>query len=259
MRLFLFITDLDFVRTVVMAASLSRSGYRIWAIDDVVYGPVDLATLRGWVQEERITRQTWIFDQEKDGWQKAEMMPELQTCFQAPADPAATHSTTSDSAPLVPGIKPGMLRRVKIFAAMTDQQLGRFVQFMEVLQVRQWVEVVKQGSHGDAMYLVLEGEVRVRMMIAGKETILVTLPAGEFFGEISLFDQGPRSADVISNQDSVLLKISASAFQKLLQQIPDISAPFLLAVGKTLAARIRAADKRYRDSINFARAANASW
>jgi cAMP-binding proteins - catabolite gene activator and regulatory subunit of cAMP-dependent protein kinases len=242
-----------------MPVSLIKSSYRIWAIDDVIYGPVDLSILRGWVQEERITPQTWIFDQEKDCWYKAEMMPELQVCFQAKADPGATHSTMSDSAPLVPGIKPGMLRRVKIFAGMTDQELGRFVQFMEVLQIRQWTEIVKQGSHGDAMYLVLEGEVRVRMMIAGKETILVTLPAGEFFGEISLFDQGARSADVIANQNSVLLKISASAFQKLIQHVPAISAPFLLAVGKTLAARIRADDKRYRDSINFARAANASW
>ena len=242
-----------------MPASLIKSGYRIWAVDDVVYGPVDLRTLGGWIEEERVTPQTWIFDQGKDLWQKAERMPELQKYFRTKTDAGASRSPTSDSTPLVPGIKPGMLRRVKIFADMPDQELGRFVQFMEVLQVRQWTEIVKQGSPGDAMYLVLEGEVRVRMMIAGKETILVTLPAGEFFGEISLFDQGARSADVIANQDSVLLKISASAFQRLLQHVPDISAPFLLAVGKTLAARIRADDKRYRDSISFARAANASW
>ena len=242
-----------------MAASVSKSAFRIWAVDDAVYGPVDLSTLGGWIQEERVTPQTWIFDERSDSWQQAEVMPELQTYFQAKTDGGSPHSGTSDTTPLVPGIKPGMLRRVKIFADMTDQQLGRFVQYMEVLRIRQWTEIVKQGSPGEAMYLVLEGEVRVRLIIAGKETILVTLPAGEFFGEISLFDHAPRSADVIANQDSVLLKISADAFQKLLQQVPDISSPFLLAMGKTLAARIRADDKRYRDSISFARAANASW
>jgi CRP-like cAMP-binding protein len=148
-----------------------------------------------------------------------------------------------------------MLRRVKIFADLSDQQLERFVQFMEVRPVRQWTEIVKQGEHGDAMYLVLEGELRVRMMIAGKETILVTLNAGEFFGEISLFDHGPRSADVVANQDSVLLKVSAAGFQKLLTDAPDLAAPFLFSMGKTLTARIRADNKRYRDSINFARTA----
>ncbi|HYV30079.1 MAG TPA: cyclic nucleotide-binding domain-containing protein, partial [Candidatus Binatia bacterium] len=123
--------------------------------------------------------------------------------------------------------------------------------------VKQWTEIVGQGQHGDAMYLVLEGELRVRLMIGGKETILVTLSAGEFFGEISLFDHGPRSADVVANTDSLLLKIPASKFEKLLTQAPDLAAPFLFAMAKTLTARIRADNKRYRDSIHLARAAGA--
>jgi CRP-like cAMP-binding protein len=164
---------------------------------------------------------------------------------------AANSSDTSTFAK-----KPGTLRRIKIFADFTDEQLERFVQFMEVLRVKQWTEIVKQGQHGDAMYLVIEGELRVRMMIGGKESILVTLGMGEFFGEISLFDHGPRSADVVANHDGLLLKISAEAFDRLLKEAPDLAAPFLFAMGKTLTARIRADNKRYRDSINIARAAS---
>ena len=157
----------------------------------------------------------------------------------------------------IAGLKPGSLRRVKILAEMSDDQLERFVTFMEVEAVKQWTELVKQGQHGDAMYFVLEGEWRVRMMIAGKETILETLSAGEFFGEISLFDHGPRSADVIANTDSVLLKISAKKFQKLISDAPDLAAPFLVAMGKTRTARIRADNKRYRAPVTFARTAGA--
>src|SRR5216117_1563584 len=130
------------------------------------------------------------------------------------------------------GIKPGSLRRVKIFADFAEDQLERFVKFMEVEQVKQWTEIVGQGHHGDAMYLVLEGELRVRLMIGGKETILVTLSAGEFFGEISLFDHGPRSADVVANTDTLLLKISAEAFDNLAKAAPEIATPFLLAIGR---------------------------
>ena len=107
------------------------------------------------------------------------------------------------------------------------------------------------------MYLILDGELRVRMMLGGKETILTTLGIGEFFGEISLFDHGPRSADVVANKDSTLLKISAAAFENLTQQAPELAAPFLIAVGKTLAARIRADNKRFGDSLAFARAAGS--
>jgi hypothetical protein len=240
-----------------MEVEQTKSGYKIWAIDDVVYGPVELSILTSWIREERVTAQTWIFVDQSSSWHKAADISELQMLFGS-KDPSADVPSPSagPATPLVQGIKPGMLRRVKILADMTDQQLGRFIQFMEVQKVRQWTEIVKQGSPGDAMYLVLEGEVRVRMMIAEKETILATLPAGEFFGELSLMDHAPRSADVVANQDSVLLKISVSAFQALLHTAPEISTPFVLAICKTLAARIRADDKRYRDSINFARTAN---
>ena len=105
------------------------------------------------------------------------------------------------------------------------------------------------------MYLVLEGEMRVRLLIDGKESTLVTLGAGDFFGEVGLFDQGPRSADVVANTGAVLLKISHDAFAKMNAAAPDLAAHFLLGVGRTLASRIRADNKRYSDSILFTRAA----
>jgi CRP-like cAMP-binding protein len=105
------------------------------------------------------------------------------------------------------------------------------------------------------MYLILEGELRVRQMSNGKETVLVTLHAGEFFGDISLFDHGPRSADVVANNPSVLLKVSTTNFQRLVQEAPELATPFLVAICKTLTARIRADNKRLRDAVNVGRAA----
>ena len=227
--------------------------YSIWGVDNVVYGPVDLPTLVNWVQEERITAETWIHLHDRDAWQKAPHVPELQMFFQPRSEavtPASAIKTPDGSAVT---LKPGSMRRVKILAGMTDEQLRRFIDFMELQPVRQWTEVVNQGSPGDAMYLVLEGEVRVRMMIADKESILATLAAGEFFGEVSLFDHGPRSADVIANEESLLLKISAGAFQRLVNDAPDLAAPFLFAIGRTLIARIRADNKRFRETMTFAR------
>jgi CRP-like cAMP-binding protein len=144
---------------------------------------------------------------------------------------------------------------VKILAGLTDPQLERLAQAMETQRVPQWAVVVKQGERGDTMYLILDGELRVRLMVGEKETILSTLGPGDFFGDMSLFDHGPRSADVVANVDSTVLKISATRFEELAQQSPDLAAPFLLATVKTLAARIRADNKRLGDSVKFARAA----
>jgi CRP-like cAMP-binding protein len=95
----------------------------------------------------------------------------------------------------------------------------------------------------------------VRLELAGKETILATLGPGEFFGDISLFDHGPRSADVVANVDSVVARVSARTVDELSRKAPDLAAPFLRAVGKTLTSRIRADNKRYGDAMRFNRAA----
>jgi len=246
-----------------MAQSESGVGFKIWAVDNVVYGPVELPELVRWVKEERVTATTWVFSEKDDAWRKAASVPELRMFFPATKPGGAASnvivnmgagSGVSDETAMF-ARRPGSMRRIKVFADFSDEQLERFVRFMEVLRVGQFKEVVKQGQHGDAMYFVLEGELRVRMMLSGKETTLVTLGPGEFFGEISLFDQGPRSADVVSNTESLLIKISSEAFERLLVEAPDLAAPFLFYMSKTLTARIRADNKRYRDSINFARAA----
>jgi len=239
-----------------MADSEQAADFKILGVDDVVYGPVELPVLVSWIQEERVTGDTWVYSQAADTWKKASQTPETSMFFRKRAA-AASGGASPGGAPAAESdkVNTGALRRVKIFADLTDEQLANLNRFITVSPVRQWAEIVKQGEPGDAMYLLLEGEVRVRLMIAGKETTLTTMGPGEFFGEISLFDDGPRSADIVANKDSVLLKIGIDNFHKLVAAHPDIGAPLLLAIGRTLTSRIRADNKRYRDSIRFARAA----
>lgn len=227
-------------------------GYRIWGVDGVVYGPVELPNLIQWIQEDRVFKENWIFVEQEDIWRRAEQLPELQMIF---SRRTASPPTADPPPPL--GIKPGALRRVKILAGLSDEQLARFVAYMTVESVSQWKEIVRQGSPADGMYLVLDGEVRVRLMLKEREIIIATLSVGDFFGEMSLFDQGPRSADVVANTDAQLLKIGAAGFRSLVNEAPDLAAPFLYAVGKTLTARVRADNKRYRDSMNLGLAARS--
>jgi len=103
---------------------------------------------------------------------------------------------------------------------------------------------VKQGDEGDAMYLILEGELRARVAVGDQEMILSTFGAGEFFGDMALFDNGPRSADVVANVDCTLLKISATAFDRLTREAPALATPFLQATARTLSSRIRTDNKK---------------
>jgi len=118
-----------------------------------------------------------------------------------------------------------------------------------VAKVEKFDMVVSKDDPGDAMYLVLAGSLRVRQMIGEKETVITTLKPGEFFGEISMFDDGPRSADVIANEDSVLLKITKATFEALTKKMPEVATPFLMALGCSMAGRIRADNERHKKDL----------
>jgi len=202
-----------------------------------------------WVRQGRVQRNSWVYREDKGEWARANDMPELKTLFKSKipgaADPGAAH-----------GITPGSLRRIKILADMDERQLASFLQYVEVIKLLPGAPVFRKGDHGDAMFLVLEGEVRARVMVGGKESTLSTMGVGECFGELAVLDEGPRSADVIANLESVILKISSGALKRLFQEAPALAAPFLLALNKTISSRVRALTTRYEDSILFARTAS---
>jgi len=229
--------------------------FKIWADDDVVYGPVTLNTLIQWVWDQRVLSTTWVHIGDQDMWSKAGDLPALKNAF-AERSEAKPAPTVGDPPPLASGLRPGMLRRVKALATMNDQQLGRFVQIMEVVKFDAYKVLVQQGTTGDAMYAVLDGEVRARIMTGGKETELARFGPGDIFGEMSLFDGGPRSADIVSNNPSTLLKISAERFDKLCREQPDLANPLLFELAKSLAKRIRADDKKIVDVYRLARVWN---
>jgi len=228
-------------------ASSADVDFIVWGVDQTAYGPVELPTLVSWVKDERVTAETWVFAGKTAAWQKAAEVPELQMFFRPKGKPGPVAIES------VAGVDPRALRRVKILGGMSDEQLERFARFMQVEKIPQWAVIVKQGEPGDAMYLILQGELRVRITVRGKETILATLTVGDFFGDISLFDHGPRSADVVANNDSILLKISSSAVEQLSKEAPELATMFLRNIGQTLSARIRADNKRLADYTQFGR------
>jgi CRP-like cAMP-binding protein len=228
----------------------------VWGADNVSYGPVELPTLINWIKDERVTADSWVYFEPDALWQKAAHFAELKMFFERkPKGPSVTETTVLSQRPQ---LKPGALRRIKVLAGMDEKQLESFIKYMQIVHCRQFNHVVHKGEHGDAMYLVLEGELRAFTVVDGKEATLSTMTTGDFFGEISLLDQGPRSAEVIANEESTLLKISSSAFERLVAEAPALALPFLLALSRSVVGRVRTLTKRYEDSIHFSRMASAA-
>ncbi len=227
----------------------SSVNYRIWGADNIAYGPVELPGLVTWVKQGKVRATTWVF-REKDGaWSHASEMPELLLFFKSKLPPSSDAPGDSQ------GIKPGSLRRIKMLADIDEQVLASMLPYLEVSKVPPFGTVVNKGDHGDALFMVLEGELRARVMIDGRETTLTTMGVGECFGELAIVDHGPRSADVIANQPSVLIKVSTEALNKMFAEAPALAAPFMFALTRVIAQRVRVLTKRHEDTIHFSRAA----
>ena len=96
--------------------------------------------------------------------------------------------------------------------------------------------VFAAGAAGDAMYIVLEGDIAIR---AG-ETDLEVLGPGAIFGEMALIDGAPRSASAVATSDCRLVEIDRRRFEFMVSQTPY----FALAVMKTMADRLRKSNAR---------------
>ena len=92
---------------------------------------------------------------------------------------------------------------------------------------------------GVGFFLILDGRVRVRK----DKKVLAELKSGDFFGEMSLFDEQPRSATVEAMTDTKCLAITAWSFIGMVKSNPDIA----VNVMKELAARLRLSNKTLPD------------
>jgi len=97
------------------------------------------------------------------------------------------------------------------------------------------------GDPTDSLYIVLSGRLKVMMSDSeGKEVILAILGPGEFFGEMGLIDDEPRSATVISIEPCELLSIAKRDFKKYMAENFDMT----MAVMRGLVKRLREADRK---------------
>jgi CRP-like cAMP-binding protein len=227
--------------------SEAAAHYYVFGDDRQIYGPATLELLQSWAKEGCISSRSWVFSDEKDEWKQVKDLPEVGA-FTAEGSKVEAAPAASG------GIRPGQLRRLVLFADMAEDQLEKFVGLLEKVSLQSFKTIVKKGEHGDAMFLVLVGEARVVDIIDGTEKTLHTLEVGDFFGEVSLFDQGPRTANVVTNKDSTFLKISKANFQKLVSTYPDVAAAFLTALARFMAARLRSTNKMYSASLLFGKA-----
>lgn len=99
--------------------------------------------------------------------------------------------------------------------------------------------VIRMGELGSTLHVIRRGRMDViREVDDGEPLVLASLGPGEFFGELSLFDRGPRSATVIAAEDTETLSLGRSDILDIMIRYPEVALAFL----NSLSERLRTAD-----------------
>src|SRR2546428_12850072 len=128
-----------------------------------------------------------------------------------------------------------MLQKVPLFSQLAPVELERVAEITRERSYPRNSVILFEDDPGDALYVVATGQVKVVLIGEdGREVILSVLGEGDFFGEMSLIDEEPRSAHVIAMEDSNLLVIRREDFQAILQQSPGIAMGLLRELSRRL-------------------------
>jgi len=136
-----------------------------------------------------------------------------------------------------------VLNVIPLFSNLTPAQLDTIGARMTMRTAEKGEVILRQGEIAETIFIILAGQVKVYLSDepdTHREVIVSTLGAGDFFGEISLFDQEPRTASVAALERTHVQTLSFETFQRVIEQSPDIARKVMA----TMAARLRHADRR---------------
>ena len=136
--------------------------------------------------------------------------------------------------PAVPDAK--TLRQIPLFAGLADDQIEFINSKLRKHTFSAGTNVITFETPGEVIYIIHSGTVKIKVDQAdGKEVIVALLGAGEIVGELSVIDNDSRSADVMTQEDSVLFWMDRASFKDLLQEWPALSLNLL----RILTRRVR--------------------
>ena len=133
------------------------------------------------------------------------------------------------------------LSTVPLFRSLVPNEVAAFSQLAREKSYPKGSVILFEDDPGDSFFVVREGRVKVVLVAEdGREVILGILGSGEYFGELALIDDQPRSAHVVAMEDSTLLVLRREDFRRRVEQSPAVAWALLI----DLSRRLRRADEK---------------
>src|SRR4051795_5733012 len=129
----------------------------------------------------------------------------------------------------------GVLAEVPLFAALDEDATAALTAAMTTRDVERGHIVFSEGDAGDRLFVVMDGKVKIsRTASDGRENLLAILGPGEMFGELSLFDPGPRTATATAVAETQLIGLGHESLHAFLSGRPAVASTLLAALARRL-------------------------
>ena len=136
------------------------------------------------------------------------------------------------------------LKQVPLFSTLTLEQLASIDRLMVTRHYVKGETVFRRGDVGAELYVIVEGELRVHLDHDGREVTLVVHGPGNVIGEMSVFDEEPRSASAQAMADATVRVLRRDRLQAIVHEHPEVLLEFI----KNLSRRLRAMDEKLESS-----------
>ncbi len=138
-----------------------------------------------------------------------------------------------------------VLGNVRLFEGLLPAHLRRIAALAQEREFAKGEHVFHHGDDGDGLYLVLEGAIRISRNVSGMgEEALAILRDGQYFGEMSIVDDAPRSADAIAHERSRVLKLPKDDLRDLMFVDRELAYELLWRFVRTMSGRLRESNDR---------------
>ena len=139
------------------------------------------------------------------------------------------------------------LRKIPLLAQLTDEEMGRVKKELRIKRYTRRETIIQKGSTGDSLLFVLAGKLQIiDVTDDGRIVSLKTLAEGEFFGEISVIMNTPRSASVVALSEVLVALLPSSLAMHLFTSSPTVARHML----QNLAAKIQL-DSQFRSLLGI--------
>lgn len=138
-----------------------------------------------------------------------------------------------------------LLKKINLFENLFESELEKILRICLKQTYTKDAVIFKEGDPGDRCYIITAGSVRISKFIPniGEEALAVLKP-GDYFGEMALVDNFPRSANAIANEDSVVFGINKTELDKILIEDRELGYKLLWTFTKTLSKRLRETNEK---------------